>query len=130
MSRTRPAMQEKKKWEWQGLISCMISQKVGRRCGTSVNRTDLVWCACVVRKGLTIHCGSWGLSCCLLSRAGGNRTCAPNFRTSSARVSQVTYQTVVGARYPELVTFNGTSWKFGKYVRHERPQRGGFLPIF
>eukprot|EP00434_Breviolum_minutum_P040591 symbB.v1.2.036070.t1/scaffold5007.1/size31858/2 len=50
--------------------------------------------------------------------------------SSSARVSLVTYQTVVGVRYPELVTFNGTSWKFGKYVPHERPQRGGFLPIF
>ena len=32
--------------------------------------------------------------------------------SSSARVSQITYQTVVGVRYPEpqLVTFNGTSW--------------------
>ena len=47
-----------------------------------------------------------------------------------ARVSQVTYQTVVGVRYPELVTFNGTQWKFGKYVPQERPLRGGFLPIF
>ena len=36
--------------------------------------------------------------------------------SSSARVSQVTYQTVVGVRYPELVTFNGTSWNFGKFV--------------
>ena len=50
--------------------------------------------------------------------------------SSSARVSQVTYQTVVGVRYPELVTFNGTSWRFGKYVPQESPQRGGFLPIF
>ena len=50
--------------------------------------------------------------------------------SSSARVSQVTYQTVVGVRYPELVTFNGTNWNFGKFVPHERPQRGGFLPIF
>ena len=50
--------------------------------------------------------------------------------SSSGRVSQVTYQTVVGVRYPELVTFNGTSWNFGKFVTHERPQRGGFLPIF
>jgi len=41
--------------------------------------------------------------------------------SSSARVSQVTYQTVVGVRYPELVTFNGTSWNFGKFVTHERP---------
>ena len=44
--------------------------------------------------------------------------------SSSARVSQVTYQN------PELVTFNGTSWNFGKFVTHEIPQRGGFLPIF
>ena len=50
--------------------------------------------------------------------------------SSSARVSQVTYQTVVGVRYPELVTFNGTSWNFGKFVTHERPLRGGFLPVF
>ena len=49
--------------------------------------------------------------------------------SSSARVSQVTYQTVVGVRYPELVTFNGTQWKFGKYVTQERPLRGGFLPF-
>ena len=33
-------------------------------------------------------------------------------------------------RYPELVTFNGTSWNFGKFLTHERPQRGGFLSIF
>ena len=50
--------------------------------------------------------------------------------SSSARVSQVTYQTVVGVRYPELVTFNGTSWRFGNYVPQESPLRGGFLPIF
>ena len=42
--------------------------------------------------------------------------------SSSARVSQVTYQTVVGVRYPELVTFNGTSWRFGNYV----PQRARY----
>ena len=50
--------------------------------------------------------------------------------SSSARVSQVTYQTVVGVRYPELVTHNGTQWKFGKYVQQESPLPGGFLPIF
>ena len=38
--------------------------------------------------------------------------------SSSTRVSQVTYQTVVGVRYPELVTFNGTNWNFGKFVPH------------
>ena len=50
--------------------------------------------------------------------------------SSSARVSQVTYHPVVGVRYPELVTFNGTSWNFGKFVTQERPRRGGFLPVF
>ena len=50
--------------------------------------------------------------------------------SSSARVSHVTYQTVVGVRYPELVTFNGTGWNFGKFVTHEKPLRGGFLPVF
>ena len=50
--------------------------------------------------------------------------------SSSARVSQVTYQTVVGVRYPELVTYNGTQWQFGKYVQQESPLPGGFLPIF
>eukprot|EP00434_Breviolum_minutum_P025229 symbB.v1.2.022286.t1/scaffold1972.1/size94142/9 len=50
--------------------------------------------------------------------------------SSSARVSQVTYQTVVGVRYPELATYNGTQWKFGKYVQQESPLPGGFLPIF
>ena len=50
--------------------------------------------------------------------------------SSSARVSQVTYQTVVGVRYPELVTYNGTQWQFGKYVQQESPLPGGFPPIF
>ena len=49
--------------------------------------------------------------------------------SSSARVSHVTHQTVVGVRYPELVTFNGTGWNF-KFVTHEKPLRGGFLPVF
>ena len=50
--------------------------------------------------------------------------------SSSARVSHVTYQKVVGVRYPELVTFNRSGWNFGKFVTQEKPQRGGFLPVF
>ena len=45
--------------------------------------------------------------------------------SSSARVSHVTYQTVVGVRYSELVTFNRSGWNFGKFVTQEKPQRGG-----
>ena len=37
---------------------------------------------------------------------------------------------MVGVRYPELVTFDGRQWKFGKYVQQEKPLPGGFLPIF
>ena len=48
----------------------------------------------------------------------------------AAGVSQVTYQTEVGVRYPELVTYNGTLWQFRKYVQQESPLPGGFLPIF
>ena len=42
----------------------------------------------------------------------------------SARVSQVTYQTVVGVRYPELVTLDGTTWNFGasSYPRRDRSE--------
>jgi len=49
---------------------------------------------------------------------------------SSARVSHVTYQTVVGVRYPELVTCNRAGWKFDKFVTQEKPLRGGFLRVF
>ena len=50
--------------------------------------------------------------------------------SSSARVSQVTYQTVVGVRYPELVTRTAAGWDFGRFVTHEKLLRGGFLPVF
>ena len=42
--------------------------------------------------------------------------------SSSARVTQITYQTVIGVRYPELVTTNPTGCTFGRF--------GGFLPVF
>ena len=50
--------------------------------------------------------------------------------SSSARVSQVTYQTVVGVRYPELVEQTSAGWRFGRFVSPEEPLRGGFLPVF
>ena len=50
--------------------------------------------------------------------------------SSSARVSQVTYHTVVGVRYPELVEQTSTGWRFGRFVSEEEPLRGGSLPVF
>ena len=49
---------------------------------------------------------------------------------SSARVSELTYVTIVGTRYPELDTFQIDIIQFGNYLQGEQCTRGGFLPIF
>ena len=49
---------------------------------------------------------------------------------SSARVSELTYVTIVGTRYPELDTFQNDIIQFGNYLHGEQSTRGGFLPIF
>ena len=43
--------------------------------------------------------------------------------SSSARVSKVTYETVIAVRYPELVAF-------GNYLADKRARVGGFMPVF
>ena len=49
---------------------------------------------------------------------------------SSARVSELTYVTIVGTRYPELDTFQNDIIQFGNYLQGDQCTRGGFLPIF
>ena len=49
---------------------------------------------------------------------------------SSARVSKLTYHTVIGVRYPELVKPTTEGWRYGRYVSTEATLQGGFLPIF
>ena len=49
---------------------------------------------------------------------------------SSARVSKLTYQTVIGVRYPELVRPTTNGWQYGRYVSAEATLQGGFLPVF
>ena len=49
---------------------------------------------------------------------------------SSARVSELTYVTIVGTRYPELDTFQNDIIQFGNYLQGEQCTRGGVLPIF
>ena len=49
---------------------------------------------------------------------------------SSARVSELTYVTIVGTRYPELDTLQNEVIQFGNYLEGEQCTRGGFLPIF
>ena len=50
--------------------------------------------------------------------------------SSSARVSKLTYQTVIGVRYPELVRPTTNGWQYGRYVSAEATLQGGFLPVF
>ena len=49
---------------------------------------------------------------------------------SSARVSEVTYEAVIGVRYPELDNWEQGTLKFGSYLRAGQSTVGGFLPIF
>ena len=50
--------------------------------------------------------------------------------SSSARVTQMTYETVIGVRYPELVSPGPTGCTFGGFVPPDEDLRGGFLPVF
>ena len=54
----------------------------------------------------------------------------PLILPSSARVSELTYVTIVGTRYPELDTFQNDIIQFGNYLQGEQNTRGGFLFIF
>ena len=49
---------------------------------------------------------------------------------SSARVSLLTYQTVIGVRYLELVKFSAGEYLFGRFLADLSAKRGGFFPIF
>ena len=44
--------------------------------------------------------------------------------SSSARVTQMTYQTVIGVRYPELVSPSPTGCTFGRFVLADEDLRG------
>ena len=48
---------------------------------------------------------------------------------SSARVSLLTYQTVIGVRYQELVKYQDGEHRFGRFLTELSAKRGGFLPI-
>ena len=42
----------------------------------------------------------------------------------------MTYQTVIGVRYPELVSPALQACTFGRFVPPDENLRGGFLPVF
>ena len=45
-------------------------------------------------------------------------------------MSELTYVTIIGARYLELDTVQNDIIQFGNYLQEEQCTRGGFLPIF
>ena len=45
-------------------------------------------------------------------------------------MSELTYVTIVGTRYPELDTLQKDTIQFGNYLHEKQSTRGGFLPIF
>ena len=49
---------------------------------------------------------------------------------SSARVSMVTYTTVIAVRYPELDNVQNDLTCFGNYLLGAQSTHGGFLPVF
>ena len=50
--------------------------------------------------------------------------------SSSARVSEVTYETVIAVRYPELDANTPTHVAFGNYLADRQARVGGFMPVF
>ena len=50
--------------------------------------------------------------------------------SSSGRVSEVTYETVVAVRYPELDADTPTRVAFGNYLADRQARIGGYLPVF
>ena len=50
--------------------------------------------------------------------------------SSSARVSEVTYETVIAVRYPELDADTPTHVAFGNYLADRQARVGGFMPVF
>ena len=50
--------------------------------------------------------------------------------SSSARVSEVTYETVIAVRYPELDANTPAHVAFGNYLADRQARVGGFMPVF
>ena len=50
--------------------------------------------------------------------------------SSSARVSEVTFEMVVAVRYPELDADTPTQVVFGNYLADRKARIGGYLPVF
>ena len=65
----------------------------------------------------------WKLQVCVGSKTG--RLFCP-----AVRVSELTYQTIIAVRYPELDADTPTHVAFGNYLAARQARVGGFMPVF
>ena len=116
----------------EGSLSTLLlmCQEVG---GTYHDRLRApVFCAAVAVLWLALHKEKFALLAdnlrCAAGIAGKQRWAL--ILPSSARVSQVTYTTVIGVRYPELDNSKDGVICFGNYLLGMQSTHGGFLPVF
>ena len=62
------------------------------------------------------------------ARLRGNKT--GRLFCPAARVSEVTYETVIAVRYPELDADAPTHVAFSNYLADRQARVGGFMPVF
>ena len=110
-------------------LQCLCQETIGR-CWEAV--VTPCCCAAIVVLWLTLSPEKFPLQADTFGSAAGiaGKQKWALILPSSARVSELTYITIVGTRYPELDTFQNDIIQFGNYLQGEQSTRGGFLPIF
>ena len=91
-----------------------------------------VFCSAVTVLWLTLHKEKFPLLARTLQAAAGvtGKQQWALILPSSARVSMVTYTTVIAVRYPELDNSVDGLVNFGNYLLGAQSTHGGFLPVF
>ena len=91
-----------------------------------------VFCTAVVILWLALHREKFPLLADTLQAAAGvaGKQRWALILPSSARVSFVTYTTVIAVRYPELDCLQDGELAFGNYLFGTQSTHGGFLPVF
>ena len=91
-----------------------------------------VFCTAVVVLWLALHRERFPLLADTLQAAAGvaGKQRWALILPSSARVSFVTYTTVIAVRYPELDCVQDGELAFGNYLFSTQSTHGGFLPVF
>ena len=105
-----------------------------REVGCAVDQVLLspVYCTAVIVLWLALHRERFPLLAETLQAAAGveGKQKWALILPSSARVSYVTYTTVIAVRYPELDCVQDGELVFGNYLFGAQSTHGGFLPVF